>query len=500
MVNLSAALISVFSALGAFLFGLDIGYIASILECGPFKRDVAHLTDWNDPKSQIDGEVSGFIVGIFSIGCIMAALPPCSAYFLDTWGRKGSIFIGSLVFLVGAVLQAAAYSIRQFLVGRLIAGFSIGLLSTVVALYQSELAPSSMRGSLTSIYQLMVTFGILVAAFLDMVLVQQENGWRIAIAVQVIPAGALLVGMLCLPRSPRWLVQQGHIAEAREVLKSMRETDEEANQELEEIRTTVENSKLLGDPRWSELLHGRVGRLVAVGVSLQLLQQLVGMNAFMYFGPRIFSAAGLDPLLFQTINAGVNFVATFPALLLADRVGRKGLLVCGAVGMLVTCLALGGYGNAGGVTRSPTGDLTPTSGNGQVVVMLAVFIFVVNFAYSWGPIVWVYNAEIYPLKYRSKCIGCTTTANWVGNYIIAQFTPILLDKIGFFTFYVFGFFSFIGLILASWLPETKGVLLEHIDRLFDEKFGVAGLDLPMDADTGLMSRKRTDGSSRYGSA
>jgi len=467
-----ATLVALFSALGAFLFGLDVGYIASILECPSFKRDVGHLSNWNDDQSGIDSSTLGLIVGIFSLGGVTAALPPCSSFFTDNWGRRPSITFGSGIFLAGCLIQAGAVTVKQFMAGRFIAGFSIGLLSTVVALYQSELAPPGNRGALVSLYQLMISFGVLVATGLNYMLVMKNNGWRIAIALQAIPAVALIVGTLFMPRSPRWLVQHGRREEALEVLYTLRHSDGDANDEFQTIVKDVGTAKLQGEGQWLDLCRGRLGGMVAVGVSLQLLQQFCGMNAFMYFGPIIYRQANLDPLLFQTLNAVVNFLATIPAVLLIDVYGRKSLLACGAVGMLISCLAIGSIG----LVEASRHTEAPMNGTAAIVTVIMSFNFVANFAYSWGPAVWTYCAEMFPLKYRGRCMGATTTANWVGNYMIAQFTPMLLQRFGFSAFLTFAFFCVICLLLALWLPETSGVMLEDIEGLFDEKLGMSATE------------------------
>lgn len=460
--------VALFAAIGAFLFGLDIGYIAPILECASFKRDVARLPNWKDPNSTIDGGTSGFVVGVFSIGAVISSLPMVSSYFLDGWGRRASIMLGSLLFLVGVVLQATTTTLAQLLAGRLAAGLAIGLLSTVVTLYQGEIAPHQLRGSLTSLYQLMIAVGILVAAFVDMILVPSDNGWRVAVWLQAGPGILLLIGMVWMPRSPRWLVAKGRHDEALEVLQGIR-SSEAAEKELQHIIANHEKAKAMGEPRWSEVFSGRVGRLVAVGMALQMLQQLVGMNAFMYFGPRIFRSLGLSMNLFQTINNAVNFLASFPAVHLADRHGRTCLMISSSVGMTAACSVMG---LCGLLFMKKEGDSwSSTNAMAGVVVASMVFFFVSNFAYGWGPMVWVYCAEIFPLKYRSRGVGLTTTSNWVGNFLIAQFTPMMLESLGFGTFFVFGAFSAISLVVACWLPETKGLMLEDIDAIFDEKFG-----------------------------
>lgn len=454
-----AIFISVFSALGAFLFGLDIGYIAPILECSAFKRDVARLPDWNNPASHIDDLTVGFIVGSFSVGAILTSLPPVSGYFLDQWGRRSSIVLGSAVFLVGAACQAEARTIAMMIAGRFVAGMSIGLLSAVVALYQTELAPPGLRGSLTSLYQLMITFGIFVAAFLDAALVESSSrGWRLAIWVQCVPAVGLLLVMPFLPRSPRWLVAQGRKDEALDALLVVRSSAEEARKELEEIVESFEQVRAMGEFRWSDLLDPHIFRLLTLGISLQMLQQLVGMNAFMYFGPRIFIDTGHDANLYQTYLNLLNFLSTFFALFLADRCGRKPLLAASALGMTAACLTIG-----------CAGTFASASAGGPWIIF-SIFFFVINFSYGWGPMVWVYTSEMFPLRVRGYCVATTACSNWVGNLVIAQFTPVLLGYMSFKTFFVFAFFTAISLALSLWLPETKGVMLEKLDTVFRHRF------------------------------
>eukprot|EP00746_Dinoflagellata_sp_MGD_P041780 gnl/MRDRNA2_/MRDRNA2_201031_c0_seq1.p1 gnl/MRDRNA2_/MRDRNA2_201031_c0~~gnl/MRDRNA2_/MRDRNA2_201031_c0_seq1.p1 ORF type:complete len:455 (+),score=51.28 gnl/MRDRNA2_/MRDRNA2_201031_c0_seq1:168-1367(+) len=382
------------------------------------------------------------------------SFPMISRPLLDGLGRRHSIIFGSLIFLVGCAVQGTAHSTFQILIGRFAAGLSIGLLSNAVTMYQGEVAPASIRGSLGSLYQLMITFGILVAAILDMYYVDHDDGWRWAVAMQSAPAVLLLVGMHFLPESPRWLVAQGRNEEALQILSTMR-TETEAESEF---RGILADHRLQGSevPSYNLLLQGRVSQLLKIGVSLQLLQQLVGMNAFMYFGPRIFKDLNMNQNESQTLMNTVNFVATFPALYLADRYGRRCLLVWSATGMTIACLGIGILSHFDPASKG---------------ISAFIFFFIVNFAYGWGPIIWVYCGEIFPLKYRAWCLGLTTMSNWIGNWIIAQCTPVLLEVLGFITFFIFGGFCLVALAMALWLPETKGLVLEHVSQAFDEKLG-----------------------------
>jgi len=468
--------IVLFSATAGLLIGLDIGYIASILECACFKRDVAHLEQWQDPNSHIPSYMTGLIVGIFSIGCIATSIPWVSANLMDTRGRKVTIMHGSVLFMIGCVLQATTTSINQMLFGRLLAGGSVGMLATSVPVYQSEIAPAHARGYFTSTYQLMITVGIFIATYLDFLLVDRENGWRFAIWIQLIPAAILLVGMYFAPYSPRWLVLQGRTDEALSTLLTLRST-EEAQSEFEDIRASCAEAKAQGVPTWVEVFSGRIGGLLAVGVSLQLLQQLVGMNCFMYFGPRIFQSINLNANMFQAINSAVNVAATMIGVFLIDLVGRRVLLIYGAIGMALSCLVMGLMG----MHYMSDGLIKSDSAVPGAVIVSMVFLFVISFAIGWGPTVWVYCSEIFPLKYRSRCISLTTMSNWIGNYIIAFCTPILLEHIGFTTFLIYGVFCMLGLSVALWIPETRGVPLEHIGELFDEKLGKISAPLAEEA-------------------
>lgn len=460
--------VALLSAVGALLYGMDLGYIGPIIECASFKEDIVHISS----EASIDGSTAGLLVAIFSIGALCTSFPGSSSYFLDVWGRRDSIVLGGLLFAVGCVVQATATGIRRFACGRFLSGCSVGLLSTVTPLYQGELAPPSMRGSLTVLYQLMIGLGALLATIIDEFLVDTAEGWRAVLWLQLLPAIILSAGMCYLPRSPRWLIQRDRHEEALRALLQVRE-EKEAQEEVDQI---IESHRLdvhAGAPRWSEVFSGRAGALLAIGVSLQLLQQACGLNAIGYFGPTITSRLHLiNPNLFQSIINVVGLSATVFATFSADRHGRKILLVGGAAGMAASSAAIGTLGVVFMVEVGGQHRLLP-----QVVagwsVMLAMLTFVASFACSWGPIVLVYCSEIFPLRLRSRCIGVTTTANWIGNFCIAQLTPVMFDAIGFGTFLLFSAFSFVGLLLATWLPETKGVPLEHIDRVFDDKLGAS---------------------------
>lgn len=354
----------------------------------------------------------------------------------------------------------------MMLLGRFISGCSIGILSTVVPLYQSEMAPPHLRGSFTSLHQVMIVFGAMGAAFGDHILLPLDHGWQLAVLLPVVPGLVFFIGTFFLPRSPRWLVQHGKQAAALSVLQSVRE-ENVARLELQDILD--EANRMVGVSYSEELCSGRILRLLAVGSLLQLFQQLNGINAFIGFGPRIFDSLGLQATLLQTVMMVALFIATLPAMYFIERLGRRILLLCGAFGMLLSSILVTVLGLM--YTRQLDGKMEVLNESAGTAIVASIFFFTANFAYSWGPVTWVYCAEIFPLKVRGHCVGLTTMWEWAGVFIVNQLTPMLLSSMGFAAFGIFSAFCLAAFLFALWLPETKGVPLEHMDRIFDARFG-----------------------------
>mmetsp|Transcript_100339 Transcript_100339/g.323826 ORF Transcript_100339/g.323826 Transcript_100339/m.323826 type:complete len:548 (+) Transcript_100339:106-1749(+) len=482
----SVATVAAFTSLAGLLFGLGLGYIAPMKSMDSFQQDVLggeRIADWQD----------SVITMTFGLGAAVTAFPPVIRLAGDRFGRKGCLVLGGIVFCVGTLLQGTASDLRTVMAGRLPVGMSIGLLTANAPVYQSEIAPPSLRGMFVSTYQLAVTVGIMLAFLLGLLFEgvhEPLGGWRWLVLVQLIPGLALVLGGAAMGESPRWLVSKGMHQEALVSLRAVRGPDEDVRNELADICREHLLEEVSGRPGWAEFLSGRSLKLLAIGVALQLLQQLCGMNAYMYDGPTIFgkvfhsSNAGL---LFTVVSGVVNILSTFPAIFLIDRAGRTSLLRASALGMALCSAALAGVGAAcfpprhaeecaGGcanATASGAGgeDGAPAGVCGSWAKWAAtasICLFIFNFGYGWGPVVWTYCAEMFPLKYRTQAVGATTCANWVGNVFIAMLPPILLHEVGFHTFWVFVGVNILGFYMASILPETKDKSLEDIQRTFEE--------------------------------
>lgn len=504
--QLGVLAIVLFSSVGGLLFGLDIGYIGPITSFTGFRDSV-------NGGTELSSSQQGFVVAVFSIGAVIASWPHISSSIIDGIGRRDSVILGSIVFSIGSTVQALAHGLDMIYLGRFISGLAIGLLSTAAPLYQSEVAPSNWRGSLVASYNLSITAGIMIAFWLDhMVNHKDEFGWRLAIWLQLVPGLTLAIGLFFMPRSPRWLAMKGRMAEASQTLHKIRGTPAEAHQELAEIEQSIQSNvhHHNHDNVSSEVFTSRyIFRLVCLGMAIMMLQQLCGMNAFMYYGMVIFDMVQLPSSSFNTVIGLVNFLATFPGIWAVDRFGRTRLLQCSAAFMTLSCILCGSLGVAyvtyppGCVGEACMAGAKVTNVFAAYLIVACIFVFIFSFAYGWGPVAWVYCAEMFPLEHRSFAMGLTTCSCWIGNYAVAHFTPILLDLLHFWTFLLFGGFCIICTGLAFWLPETRGVPLESMHPLFERKLGARFQGDTGGKDSPLASKKLLPAGAKsqlYGSA
>jgi sugar porter (SP) family MFS transporter len=411
-------------------------------------------------------------------------------FLMDKFGRKWNIIGGACLFAVGAILQAVANVLWLFEIGRVVGGMAVGVMSVASPMYQTEVSPRQTRGALVALYQLAITFGILIANLIGEAFKSDyDNGYRLSIWPQVGIAAFLAIGMFFMPESPRHLLMKEKNDSARDVLFSLRKGGDQAaiEAEFDDMCSEVTTEKSLGDSSWREFARGYLLRLALVGATSQILQQLNGMNAFMYYGVKLFKLAGIDGFTFQVIQSSVNFGMTVPAIFLVDRLGRTILLKIGAIGMCTMIWILGIVGQImiiipDSCPTSETNDKYDCahqegypdgeiSGGVSAVVIITILGFVSFFAISWGPIIWAFCAEIFPNKYRAKGVAITTCCNWVGNTIVGYVTPILLDHIGFSTFFFYGSFCILCVIFAFWIIETARISLEHMTPLWEKKLG-----------------------------
>jgi len=428
------------AALAGLLFGLDIGVIAGAL---PF---ISH-------DFQISSHEQEWVVSSMMFGAAVGAVG--SGWMNFRIGRKYSLMIGAVLFVIGSLASALSPNTDVLIVARVLLGLAVGVASYTAPLYLSEIAPEKIRGSMISMYQLMITIGIL-AAYLSDTGFSYTGAWRWMLGVITIPALLLLVGVFFLPDSPRWLAARGNDDKARRVLEKLRDTSEQAKKELNEIRESLK----VKQGGWSLFTANKnFRRAVYLGILLQVMQQFTGMNVIMYYAPKIFGLAGFasnSQQMWGTVIVGlVNVLATFIAIGLVDRWGRKPTLI---LGFLVMAVGMGVLGTMLHIGVESMGA--------KYFSIAMLLMFIVGFAMSAGPLIWVLCSEIQPLKGRDFGITVSTATNWIANMIVGATFLTMLDNLGNAnTFWVYGALNLVFIFITlALIPETKNVSLEHIER------------------------------------
>eukprot|EP01135_Chromosphaera_perkinsii_P003461 Nk52_evm30s243 gene=Nk52_evmTU30s243 len=375
----------------------------------------------------------------------------------DLFGRKPS-FIGFVVaFIIGSTLQTFAVNTWMLLLGRIVAGLGVGGLSTITPMYSSEVAPAKIRGTLVGLFQLSITIGIVGSGAAAYGLDGIKDGWRYALGIQSIIAVLLFFAAFFIPESPRFLIQKGKDDEAKHALERLR-GDEHANNEYTHIKEMVNFEESLGHCSWKDIFTTDLAFIAYTGMVLQLLQQMCGMNTIIFYASNITNNFKLDPLLSQLIVNGINFATTVVALImLVDKVGRRTLLIIGAIGMCLCYTVVGSlYDQI---------DIEEKAGGYSIFALLC--LFVVFFAATWGPNGWIIPPEISPLRARGKICSLTTCTSWTGSFIIGKIVPHLEAVSGTFLFL---FFAAWNVILIVWtlvsIPETRHKSIEHMERIF----------------------------------
>ena len=430
-----------FGALGGLLFGYDTGVISGALLF--IKKDF-----------ELSPFLEGAIVASLLLGAMLGAA--LSGPLSDRLGRRRLIITAGVVFTAGAILAAAAPTVGVLLAARFILGMAVGCAALIVPLYLSEIAPTEIRGAIASLNQLMIVCGILTAYLVNAVLASSEE-WRIMLGLAVVPSLALLVGMIWMPETPRFLVHAGEEHEAREVLSDVRDHDHH-DREIGEIREVEQETG--GGLR--ELASPWVRPALLVAIGLAVFQQLVGINTIIYYAPTTLTNVGYSDqsAIYANIAIGVlNVGMTILAIRLIDRVGRKPLLLAGLAGMVASLLVLGLSLTLMSEPKSP-GD--PAA----IITLVCLATFIASFAATWGPVVWVMLPEILPLSVRGAALGVAVTLHWLANFAVSQTFPLALDAWGPGT--VFLGYAAIGCVATAFVwrfvTETKGRSLEEIEQ------------------------------------
>jgi MFS transporter, SP family, sugar:H+ symporter len=433
-----------FGALGGLLFGYDTGVISGALLFIP-----------NDFK--LTPFLQGAIVAALLLGAMIGAA--CAGRLADRMGRRRLIMIAAVVFTAGSLLAALAPTIAVLIAARSIIGLAVGSAALVVPLYLAEVAPAEVRGAITSLNQLMIVGGILVAYIVNAILASSGN-WRLMLGLAAVPSLVLLVGMIFMPETPRYLVHTGEEEAAREVLEDL-PGDEQPQERIEEIQE-VDHRAEEGGTGLGALLRAKwVRPALLVATGLAVFQQLVGINTIIYYAPTTLTGVGFakTSAIYANLIIGViNVALTIVAIWLIDRVGRKPLLFSGIAGMAGSLLVLG-IGLSVLPTPHHPGD--PAA----ILTLVCLATFIASFAATWGPVVWVMIPEVLPLSVRGTAMGVAVFGNWAANLAVSQTFPPLLASVG--PGPVFLGYAALGICAAVFVKvfvtETKGRSLEDIE-------------------------------------
>ncbi|KAF9608778.1 hypothetical protein IFM89_011399 [Coptis chinensis] len=471
---------------GGLIFGYDLGISGGVTSMTPFLKKFFPSVYEKETGIQSSNQYCKFdssILTLFTSSLYLAALVSClvASKITRAWGRKITMFLGGLVFLAGSITNAAAHNLTMLIVGRLFLGFGVGFANQSVPLYLSEMAPYRFRGRFNILFQLCITIGILVANIVNYKTDQMKSGegWRYSLGGAAVPAIIITIGGLVLPDTPNSLIERNHPEEAKIMLQKIRGT-KDVDEEYDDLVAASDASKLIKDP-WNKLLFDRKYKPhLTMAIAIPIFQQFTGINVVMFYAPVLFKTLGFGgraSLMSSVITGCVNAAATFFAIYLADKKGRRWLFIQGGMQMFIFQCAVGGliafkFGYNGTASLS-TGY--------AALVLSCICVYVAGFAWSWGPLGWLVPSEIFPLEIRSAAQSVNVTFNMFCTFVIAQ---IFLKMLCIMKFGLFFFFAACVLIMSLFiyilLPETKGVPIEEMTEMVWKPHKVWGKCFPDD--------------------
>ena len=446
--------VTLVATMGGLLFGYDTAGIS-----GAEKSIQAFLID----SQGLSSFLHGVTVSSALIGCIVGGA--ISGFMSSAYGRKNALIIAGVLFFLSALGsgnpeflffnkgEPSVGVLWMFNFYRVIGGVGVGLASAVCPMYIGEIAPAAIRGRLVSLNQFAIIFGMLIVYFVNWGIADgqsiewiNEIGWRRMFLSEALPAAVFILLMFLVPESPRYLALKQKDTEALSILTRVNGV-EKAKQILEDIKSTVETSKVK--------LYSYGKAVIIIGILLSVFQQFVGINVALYYAPRIFESMGAakDASMLQTIIMGlVNVVFTVVAILTVDKWGRKPLLILGSIGMAIGMIA---------ISTLAFLDIIGTT------TLVFIIIYTASFMMSWGPICWVLISEIFPNKIRSQAVAIAVAAQWAANFFISSTYPPMMEFSNGGTYLFYGLMSILSaLFVWKYVPETKGKTLEEMEGLW----------------------------------
>ena len=451
--KISSAFIYFFGSFGGILFGYDIGVMTGAL---PFLQ--------NDWSLQGNASIIGWITSAVMFGAIFGGA--MAGQLSDRLGRRKMILISAIIFVIGSILSGIAPHVGEYyLIGvRILLRLAVGAASALVPAYMSEMAPAHLRGRLSGINQTMIVSGMLLSYVVDFLLkdLPETMAWRLMLGLAAVPAIILFLGVLRLPESPRFLVKHGLVDEARRVLGYIRNTKDEVEAELADIKNMTATEANLKEPSLATLFSDKYRYLVTAGVGVAAFQQFQGANAIFYYIPLIVEKAtgqaASSQLMWPIIQGVLLVLGSLIFLVIADKFNRRTLLTVGGTIMGLSF-----------ILPAVINSIIPNADPMMIVFFLC--IYVAFYSFTWAPLTWVIVGEIFPLAIRGRAAGLASSFNWIGSFLVGLLFPIMTASLSQATvFAIFGVICMLGVcFIRNCVPETRGHTLEEIEAAGTKK-------------------------------
>ncbi|KXT10568.1 hypothetical protein AC579_9168 [Pseudocercospora musae] len=459
--------VTLLACMGFLLIGFDNGLMGGLVNAPSFDGTFNIDTD-----SNYGTNIVALIVAIYEVGCFLGAV--ITSFIGENLGRRRSIFIGVVIMIVGALLQATAYTVAHMIVARIVSGMGMGFINSTVPVLMAEFAPKATRGIYVCAQLSTLNFGIMLVYWIDYAFGKVAGGpsyaWRVPVILQCIFLIPMLFIIMIIPETPRWLISHHRGDEALDVLRRLNRkkmSDAAIERMHADISNTVAYEASIGAGTWSDLLKSddiQSSRRFLIACAVQIFQQLGGINALIYYSNTLFSKSlGFSNDLSALMSGFLNtwfFIASFIPWVLIDRVGRRPLFLS-----MISLMAAVMVVQTGLIWNVENKTAIATSCGAGAAAML--FIFQGAFTIGFQATVWVYPSEILPLKLRQRGSSISTASNWICNFLIVYITPPAIRNIGYRTYIIFAVLNALWVpIIYFFFPETKGLALEDVDRLF----------------------------------
>ncbi|KAK9490391.1 general substrate transporter [Lipomyces doorenjongii] len=460
--------ITSFVALSGMLFGFDISSMSGIIGTTQYQNM------YNNPLGVLQGAITSAMAGGSFLGSISASV------LGDRVSRKIAIQYATILWCIGAILQSSSNGVAMLIAGRLIAGLCIGLTSSLVPIYQSELAPRTIRGRVVSFQQFAITAGVLIQYLIQYgcSFLQSAAAFRLPWALQTVPAIILYIGLFWFPYSPRWLAKRDRWEEVLQVLASLRTANNNINDplvlaEYKELEDQVRIEREEVSSSFRTLYSRKFRKRVFLAIAIQIFGQLTGINVAMYYIAYLLKSAGFkDVRVASLIQYIIGMTSTIPSILWTDRFGRRPALIIGSITLTIWFAVIGSllkhFGEPNPIPNQPYTWSIINRPEVSRAICAFIYLVVASFNLTWGPIIWIYPPEVVPLTVRAKTVSLAVAANWAINFALGLAVPPMFRAINWRMFFIFACFN-LAAFLYVWIvaPETMQRTLEEMDEVFE---------------------------------